>query len=133
MRGLTASGRVSRRRRMENCGSYPWMGSASLIQRRLAFNKLPPPVHIEQVIADGKTYWQNWSGEAYSPHPTLPPHVRNFAIDYTALSLVAPEKVRFRFKLEGQDKDWREVVNVRQVQYSNLAPGQLPLQGHRLQ
>ena len=34
-----------------------------------------------------------------------------------------PEKVHFRFKLEGQDKDWREVVNVRQVQYSNLAPG----------
>src|SRR5208337_3267777 len=44
------------------------------------------------------------------------------AIDYTALSLVAPEKVRFRFKLEGQDKDWREVVNERRVEYSNLAP-----------
>jgi len=39
------------------------------------------------------------------------------------LSLVAPEKVRFRFKLEGQDPDWREVLNIRRVQYSNLAPG----------
>ena len=36
---------------------------------------------------------------------------------------MAPEKVRFRFKLEGQDPDWREVVNDRKVQYSNLAPG----------
>ena len=39
-----------------------------------------------------------------------------------ALSLVAPEKVQFRFKLEGQDADWREVVNERRVQYSNLPP-----------
>ena len=36
---------------------------------------------------------------------------------------MAPEKVRFRFKLEGQDEDWREVVNDRRVQYSNLGPG----------
>ena len=52
--------------------------------------------------------------------------LRGFAIstiDYTALSLVAPEKMHFRFKLEGQDQDWREVVNQRQVQYSNLPPG----------
>ena len=40
--------------------------------------------------------------------------MRDMTIDYTALSLVAPEKVRFRFKLEGQDKDWREVANQRQ-------------------
>ena len=33
----------------------------------------------------------------------LPPRIRDLAIDYTALSLVVPEKVRFRFKLEGQD------------------------------
>ena len=39
--------------------------------------------------------------------------MRDFTIDYTALSLVVPEKVHFRFKLEGQDKDWREVVNQR--------------------
>ena len=90
---------------------------------RLAFNRLPPPIHIEQVIADGKTYWQNWSGDAPTSHPTLPPHIRDLAIDYTALSLVDPGRIHFRFKLEGQDEDWREVVNERQVQYSNLRPG----------
>ena len=89
---------------------------------RLPFNKLPPPVQIERVIADGKTYWQNLPGEA-SSHTRLPPLVRDLTIDYTALSLVSPEKVHFRFKLEGQDKDWREVVNERRVQYSNLPPG----------
>jgi PAS domain S-box-containing protein len=83
---------------------------------RIGINTLPPPVHIEQIAADGKTY-DGTHGLR------LPPRIRNLVIDYTALSLVAPEKVRFRFKLEGQDPDWREVVNDREVQYSNLAPG----------
>ena len=81
----------------------------------LALNKIPPPVHIERVIADDKPY------DARNGL-RLPPHVRYLAIDYTALSLVAPEKVRFRYKLEGEDKDWREVINDRQVQYTNLPP-----------
>jgi len=58
----------------------------------------------------------------HPPPPRLPPLVRDLTIDYTALSFVAPEKMHFRFELEGQDKDWREVVNDREVQYSNLQP-----------
>jgi len=81
----------------------------------LAFNKLPPPVHIEQITADGSVY-----GAANGLR--LPPLIRDLEIDYTALSLVAPEKVHFKYKLEGQDSDWREVVNDRRVQYSNLRP-----------
>ncbi len=53
----------------------------------------------------------------------LPPRIRDLTIRYTALSLVVPDKVHFRFKLEGQDEDWREVVNQRRVEYSNLPPG----------
>jgi signal transduction histidine kinase len=84
--------------------------------RHIPFNNVPPPVHVEQITVDGKTYdAQNGL--------VLPPHVRNVAIDYTALSLVVPEKVRFRYKLEGLNRNWLEVVNDRQVQYTNLAPG----------
>jgi PAS domain S-box-containing protein len=101
----------------------PLDGVSVIDPRHLPFNQLPPPVHIEQVAADRKTYWQNWSGDASSSRLRLPPLVRDLTIDYTALSLVVPEKVHFRFKLEGQDQDWREVVNDREVQYSNLAPG----------
>jgi len=36
---------------------------------------------------------------------------------------VAPEKVHFRYKLEGQNGNWQEVVNDRQVQYTDLPPG----------
>jgi signal transduction histidine kinase/ligand-binding sensor domain-containing protein len=82
---------------------------------RVTLNTLPPPVHIEQITADGKTY------EA-RPGLRLPPHVRNLLIDYTALSLVVPGNVKFRVMLEGQDKGWRELVNQRHAQYTNLPP-----------
>jgi len=83
--------------------------------QNLPLNKLPPPVHVEKMTADGKTY-------DAANGLSLPARVRDVGIDYTALSLVAPEKIHFRYKLEGQDPDWREVVNDRHVQYSNLAP-----------
>ncbi|HUI81289.1 MAG TPA: two-component regulator propeller domain-containing protein, partial [Bryobacteraceae bacterium] len=82
----------------------------------LRTNKVPPPVHIEQITANEKTY-------APGRVLALPPRVRDLSIRYTALSFVAPERVHFRFKLEPQDQDWREVVNVRAVDYSNLPPG----------
>jgi len=101
----------------------PLDGVSVIDPRHLASNKFPPPVQVERVIADRKTYWQNFSGIASSSHPRLPPLVRDLTIDYTALSFVAPEKVRFRYRLEGQDPDWKEVVNNREAHYSNLAPG----------
>jgi signal transduction histidine kinase/ligand-binding sensor domain-containing protein len=101
----------------------PLDGVSVIDPRHLLVNQLPPPVHIEQVTADRKIYWQNLFGDASSSPPRLPPLVRDLTIDYTALSFVAPEKVRFRYKLEGQDPDWKEVVNDREAQYSNLAPG----------
>jgi signal transduction histidine kinase len=49
--------------------------------------------------------------------------VRDLQIDYTALSFVAPEKVRFRFQLEGHDPGWQEAGTRRQAFYTNLPPG----------
>jgi PAS domain S-box-containing protein len=88
---------------------------------RLPYNKLPPPVHIEKVIADRKDYRDNLSGDAPS-NPRLPPLVRELEIDYTALSLVAPEKISFRYKLEGWDRDWQDAGTRRQAFYSSLPP-----------
>jgi len=91
-------------------------GVSVIDPRHLPFNKVPPPVHIERITADDKTY-------DASNGLRLPPRIRDLKIDYTALSFVAPEKVQFRYKLEGQDRNWREVANNREVQYSNLPPG----------
>ena len=92
----------------------PWDGVSVIDPHHLPFNKIPPPVHIEKITADDKTY-------DLSNGTHLPAQIRNLDIDYTALSLVVPEKVRFRIKLEGQDKDWRELTD-RHVQYTNLPP-----------
>ncbi|MGA8632777.1 MAG: two-component regulator propeller domain-containing protein [Terracidiphilus sp.] len=94
-------------------------GVSTYDPRHLPFNKVPPPVHIEQITADRRTYDPASYKNGYV---SLPARVRDLAIDYTALSFVAPEKVHFRFKLEGQDTDWRELINVRHVEYTNLAP-----------
>jgi signal transduction histidine kinase/ligand-binding sensor domain-containing protein len=91
-------------------------GVSVLDPQHLAFNEHPPPVRIEQVTADDKIY-------DATNGLRLPSRIRNLAIDYTALTFVAPEKVRFRYKLEGQNRNWHEVINDRQVQYTNLAPG----------
>jgi signal transduction histidine kinase len=53
----------------------------------------------------------------------LPPQVRDLAIEYTATSLVAPEKIQFKYKLEGRDTDWNDAGNRRQAFYTDLDPG----------
>jgi signal transduction histidine kinase/ligand-binding sensor domain-containing protein len=83
--------------------------------RHLPFNKLPPPVHIEQITADRKNY-------GAVPKLRLPALVRDVEIDYTALSMAAPERMRFRFELEGRDGEWHEVGNRRQAFYADLPP-----------
>jgi PAS domain S-box-containing protein len=84
-------------------------------------NLVSPPVHVEQIIADGKTYDTGSDMAGRLPLP-LPPLIRDLEIDYTALSFMAPEKVRFRYKLEGRDRDWQDVGNRRQAFYTNLPP-----------
>jgi signal transduction histidine kinase len=81
----------------------------------LAGNALPPPVRVEEVIADRKSY-------SPSKDLRLPPFTRDLEIDYTALSFVAPKKVRFRYRLEGRDTVWQEPGTRRQAFYNDLRP-----------
>jgi signal transduction histidine kinase/ligand-binding sensor domain-containing protein len=94
----------------------PFDGVSVIDPLHLPFNKLPPPVHVEQITADRKTY------SATSP-VHLPPLPRDLEIDYTALSFVAPEKVLFRYKLDGADQEWHDVGDRRQAFYTSLPPG----------
>jgi signal transduction histidine kinase/ligand-binding sensor domain-containing protein len=97
-----------------------WFANGSVLQmidpQNLAHNELPPPVHILRVFADRKTT----SGTA---NVTLPALTRELEIDYAALSLVSPEKVRFRYALWGLDKEWQEAGSRREAYYMNLRPG----------
>ena len=91
-------------------------GVAVIDPRRIRANTIPPPVHIEQLVAD-RTKFDVVSGMR------LPPRVRDLQIDYTSLSLAAPEKNRFRIKLEGRDTEWQDVGMRRQAFYTDLRPG----------
>jgi signal transduction histidine kinase/ligand-binding sensor domain-containing protein len=76
----------------------------------------PPPVHIEHLAADGKQY------SVYGP-VNLPPLTHDIQIDYAGLSFIAPDKVRFHYKLEGFDENWKDVGARRQAFYTALPPG----------
>ena len=82
----------------------------------LPFNPLPPPVHIETLVADRKSY-------TVANGLRLPPLVRDLTIEFAALSLVDPKSMHFRYRLEGHDTDWQEAVDIRQATYTNLPPG----------
>jgi len=97
-------------------------GGVSVIDpQHLPFNNLPPPVHIEQIIADDKARWQNLA-PAVRENPSLPALTHRLEIQYTALSIVAPEKNRFKYKLEGYDANWVDAGSRRQAFYTNLPP-----------
>ncbi len=97
-----------------------WFANDSILQmidpNHLGGNKESPPVQIEQIIADHKDYPPR-------ERVSLPALTRDLEIDYTGLSFVAPQKVRFRYKLEGHDPGWEEAGTRREAFYTDLPPG----------
>jgi signal transduction histidine kinase len=97
-----------------------WFANQSAVQvvdpDRLPHNTLRPPVQIEGIVADRRDF-------PVQAGLRLPPLTRDLQISYTALSLVAPQKVRFRYRLEGHDPDWQDAATRRQAFYNDLPPG----------
>jgi signal transduction histidine kinase/ligand-binding sensor domain-containing protein len=91
-------------------------GLAAVDPANLRRDQRPPPVIIEEVVADQRALRPD--GEL-----RLPPATRSLAFHYTALALGAPHRLRFRYRLEGLDPDWVDARERRQAYYTNLAPG----------
>ncbi len=91
-------------------------GVATIDPARMKTNSHAPPVVIEQIRIDDKSF-------APSERLELPAGTTRFDLYYTAPSFVAPEKVRFKYKLEGFDKDWIDSGTRRIAYYTNLRPG----------
>ena len=106
-------------------------GAVSIRPEEIRPNLTPPPVVIEEVLIDGRSQTNPMIGRAdtyrrpakAAPVLTVPPGRHQFEFRYTGLSLVAPERVRFRYQLEGADTDWIEAGQRRAVQYNLLPPG----------
>ena len=99
---------------------HVWLGTAGGLAvvdpRRLTRNTLAPPVHIEDVAIDQRVFQSTEQADAR-------PGRGDLAFHYTALSFMAPEKVRFKYKLDGYDLDWVDAGDRRAAFYSNIAPG----------
>jgi ligand-binding sensor domain-containing protein/signal transduction histidine kinase len=93
-------------------------GVAVVDPANLRRNMVPPPVVIEGVVANGRPL-----PPAADILLDVPPGEGRLHFRYTALSLLAPRKVRFAYRLEGLDADWTEAGGAREADYANLRPG----------
>ena len=91
-------------------------GVAVIDPQRLPRNDRPPSLVVEEVAVDGKPVVQSDAIE-------VGPNVDRLEIRYTGLSYVAPELVKFRYRLEGLDREWSEPTADRVARYTHLAPG----------
>jgi signal transduction histidine kinase/ligand-binding sensor domain-containing protein len=84
--------------------------------RQIPRNTTRPTVDIQSVNADGKTYDR-------PKELRLKANIDNLEIRYTAPSLLIPERVRFRYFMEGLDKRWMDAGDRRMALYSRVPPG----------
>jgi signal transduction histidine kinase/ligand-binding sensor domain-containing protein len=84
-------------------------------KKNIPRNTLAPPVSITSVSADD-------SPQLQLADLRLPARTANVQINYTALSLTVPERVRFKYKLDGIDKEWKNAGTRREAFYTNLGP-----------
>jgi signal transduction histidine kinase/ligand-binding sensor domain-containing protein len=75
-----------------------------------------PPVFVEAVVADRKQYKPQEGLQ-------LPALTRDLQIGYTSPSFLVPQKVKFRYRLDGHDLDWQDADTRRQAFYTDLGPG----------
>ena len=92
-------------------------GAAVIDPEDVPINPLPPPVVIESAMIDRES-------AAFSDELEIAPGKNDLEINYTGLSFIKPEQVRFRYKLEGLNNDWIEAGNRRAAYYSYVPPGE---------
>lgn len=92
-------------------------GVAMIDPANLKLNEQPPPIAIERVVVDDQEV-------ATNAPITLSPEKARFEFYYTGLSFIAPNKVTFKYKLEGFDPDWIEAGTRRVAWYTNIPAGQ---------
>ena len=106
-------------------GGKLWFTNGVVLQmvdpRDLRVNQLSPPVHIDAMTASGRKF-------PVAGDVRLPSNVRDLEIAYSGLSYVQPKQVQFRYRLEGHNDTWQQVVSRRRAFYTSLAPGRYRFQ-----
>jgi ligand-binding sensor domain-containing protein/signal transduction histidine kinase len=100
-------------------------GLVGIDPNEIKVNQLPPPVLIEKMLVDGQPVSGiNPAGGSLRVSPGR--HRLEFR--YTGLSFVAPEKVSFKYRLKGLDRDWTDAGTKRTVNYNYIPPGSYQFQ-----
>ncbi len=96
---------------------FPTQGGVAVLDPAAALiNPQPPPVVIEEFRLQREPV-------ALGAGVRVLPGQGDFEIQYTALSFIKPEQVRFRYQLAGLDDEWREVGARRVAYFSHVPPG----------
>ncbi|HLP09148.1 MAG TPA: two-component regulator propeller domain-containing protein [Opitutaceae bacterium] len=94
-------------------------GVLSIDPARIQSNPTPPPVVIESLVIDGESAPLGSGAAANS----IPPDHQRLEFRFSGLSYVAPNKVRFKYRLDGIDRTWVEAGGKRTAFYSHLPAG----------
>lgn len=97
---------------------FPTMKGVTIISpQKLPTNTIIPPVFIEKLTADGKFV------DIVNSTAELAAGTNRVTISFSALSMLAPELVQFKYMMVGYDNTWINGGNSRTVSYTNIAPG----------
>jgi len=119
--GLPSAEGVKRHRSLiADTGGRIWVatnrGLAHADPARASIRLAPSLVHVEELLADGVAIDRSNS-------VTIPSKHQRLTLTYAGLSLAAPERVQFRYRLDGFDHEWSAPASARQAVYTNLNPG----------
>ena len=96
---------------------FPTAGGVAMIDpASITLNAIPPPTVIATVVVDGQPVDARGARE-------FDPSSERFEIHYDGLSFLVPDRVRFRYRLEGLSGDWIDAGTRRVAYYNNLPPG----------
>ncbi len=95
-------------------------GLAVINPADLTTNLVAPPVLIESLSLGGEPGWE--AGTNAGP-VSVPAGRHRFEFRFTALSFIAPDRMRFRYKLEGLDEGWTQISGARSASYTRVPPG----------
>ena len=98
-------------------------GLVSVKPAELKPNLQPPTVLIESVLVEGREQKTNLLSSAWQQSVVVPPGGEQLDIHYTGLNFSAPDKVRFKYRLDGHETAWTDAGDGRVARYPSLPPG----------
>ena len=91
-------------------------GAVVIDPNNIKTNRVPPPVILKKVLVDEKNIERD-------ELLVVPPGAKNVEFHYAGLSFIEPDKMKYKYRLEGFDTHWVDAGTRRNAFYTNLPPG----------